>query len=319
MMTLPDFRYRQLIVHVAGGSGEILRFRNDNIVLESRGGEILAQHSCHRTFALFIIGNISITSQLLRHCSEFEFPVVLLGNTLRPIASIRCIGNGNTNLRKMQYCCPLERQLDISKMLIGQKISNQLKLLKALPCESTDSIRLLLTIDVNNASSTKELMGMEGTASRIFFSTYFKNFNWLGREPRKKADIFNLLLDIGYSSLFHFISALLSLYGFDLFCGVHHGFFHQRMSLVCDLMEPFRCIIDKQLRKSHNLGQIHKSDFFCADGHWNIEKNQISKYLKLFLNAIISEKEAMFTYCQSYYRWFGNGKRLEDFPVYQIA
>ena len=38
MMSLPDFRYKQVIVHVAGGSGERLRFLADNIVLEDKEG-----------------------------------------------------------------------------------------------------------------------------------------------------------------------------------------------------------------------------------------------------------------------------------------
>lgn len=34
MMSFPDFQYKQVIVHVAGGSGERLRFLADNVVIE---------------------------------------------------------------------------------------------------------------------------------------------------------------------------------------------------------------------------------------------------------------------------------------------
>ena len=91
---------------------------------------------------------------------------------------------------------------------------------------------------------------------------YFRKLKWERRMPRCKNDIPNLLLDIGYTYLFNFIESLLSIYGFDLYCGVHHTFFYQRKSLVCDLVEPFRCIIDQRIRKAYTLKQVNEDDFF---------------------------------------------------------
>ena len=322
MMSLPDFRYKQIIVHVAGGSGERLRFRADNIVLEDREGTVLVQHSCHRIFALFIIGEVSLTSVLVRQCSAFGFPIVLLGRNMRPIATIHCGAEGNTLLRMRQYRAGEEWNLTIAKELIRQKIENQGRLVKALRHlseEDKDALRVLSSIRVDDARSTKELMGLEGTASRIFFASYFRPLGWKRREPRCKPDIPNLLLDIGYTYLFQFVAALLSLYGFDLYCGVHHRFFYQRMSLVCDIVEPFRCIIDRRLRKAHNLGQIDEKDFFFADDQWSLKWKNQTRYVQLFFRDILAEKEAMFVFCQRYYRWFVRGKPLSEFPKYRIG
>ena len=55
-------------------------------------------------------------------------------------------------------------------------------------------------------------------------------------------------MDIGYTYLFNFIDALLRLYGFDTYLGFYHKEFYQRKSLVCDVVEPFRCIIDKNTK-----------------------------------------------------------------------
>lgn len=322
MMSLPDFRYKQIIVHVAGGSGERLRFRADNIVLEDRKGTILVQHSCHRIFALFIIGEVSLTSVLVRQCSAFGFPIVLLGRNMRPIANIHCGAEGNTLLRMKQYRADENRNHAIAKELIRQKIENQARLVKSLRYlseEDKTALRALSSIRVDDARSTKELMGLEGTASRIFFSSYFRPLGWKRREPRCKSNIPNLLLDIGYTYLFQFVAALLSLYGFDLYCGVHHRFFYQRMSLVCDIVEPFRCIIDRRLRKAHNLGQINEKDFFFANGQWNLEWKNQTRYVQLFFRDILAEKEAMFLFCQRYYRWFARGRPLSEFPEYRIG
>jgi CRISPR-associated protein Cas1 len=161
-------------------------------------------------------------------------------------------------------------------------------------------------------------MGLEGNASRVFFASYFSPLGWRRREPRCKRDVYNVLLDIGYTLLFQFIEAMLSLYGFDLYCGVLHTFFYQRKSLVCDIVEPFRCIIDQRIRKAHNLGQIDEEDFFLHNGMYNLEWKSQSKYVRLFLKDILERKEDIFKFCQQYYRWFMKDLPVSQFPKFCI-
>lgn len=322
MMSLPDFRYKQIVVHVAGGRGERLKFRKDNIVIEDRDGNVLVQHSCHRLFALLIIGEISLTSVLIRQCVSFGFPIVLLGRNMRPVANIRCGAEGNTLLRKRQYCLPPDRQLRIAQELVRQKIANQERLIKDLRYlseEDKSALAALESFDVDVAGSVKELMGVEGAASRVFFAAYFRQLGWRRREPRCRPDICNFLLDIGYTYLFQFVAAMLSLYGFDLYCGVLHSFFYQRMSLVCDIIEPFRCIVDRRVRKAHNLGQIKEEDFFIYNGRLNLEWEHQAKYIQLFFKDILTEKENIFLFCQRYYRWFARERPMPEFPAFKIG
>lgn len=322
MMSYPDFAYKQIIVHIAGGSGERLRFRADNIILEDHEGTVLVQHSCHRIFALFIIGEVSLTSVLIRQCASFGFPIVLLGRNMRPIANIHCGAEGNTVLRMKQYNITEERCLQISQEIVRQKIANQAQLLHSLRHLAEDdrsALASLAALNVNSAKSTQELLGIEGTASRLFFSAYFRPMGWQRREPRCKLDIYNLLLDIGYTYLFQFIAALLSLYGFDLYCGIYHRFFYQRMSLVCDIVEPFRCIIDRRLRKAYNLGQINVKDFSQRNRQWSLDWKNQDHYVKLFFKDILEEKENLFRFCQYFYRWFVRDCPMEAFPIYHIG
>ena len=58
------------------------------------------------------------------------------------------------------------------------------------------------------------------------------------------------------------LSEDIELFGFDTYVGVLHREFFHRKSLVCDLVEPFRPIIDSSLIKALNLGQIHEDDFY---------------------------------------------------------
>ena len=317
MTSLPDFRNGQVVVHVSGGSGERLRFRNDNLVVEDKGGKILLQRPCRRIFALLAIGETSVTSVLAEKSGKFGFPIILLGRNMRPLGSFRNQADGNVLLRKAQYGISPERSLGIAKRLVGTKIRNQAALLgsaRYVPESSREAISALRSLDVEGAPDPDALRGIEGTASRIFFGEHFRNLGWVRREPRKRPDPCNLLLDIGYSYLFNFVSALLSLYGFDLYCGVFHTFFHRRMSLVCDIVEPFRCVVDRRVRKMHTLGQISKGDFFRNGDRTELSRNACGKYARLFLGDILARKDDMFLFCRDYYRWFVRERPFSEFP-----
>ena len=320
MMSWPDFSYKQIIVHLTGGSGERIRYRADNILIEDADGKILLQHSCHKLFALFIIGDTTLTSVAIRKAISFAFPIILMNANMKFVTAINCAAEGNTVLRKKQYTNPME--LEISKCIVKQKINNQIGLLEMLRYKSkedSDAIHSLKNINTDSAKEAQELLGMEGFASRTFFAVYFRTLNWTRREPRCKHDINNLLLDIGYTYIFNFIDSMLSLYGFDKYYGVYHTCFYQRKSLVCDLVEPFRCIVDRRLRKAHGLRQINEDDFFYKDNQYHLAYDKQAKYTSLFLKDILEQKEKIFHYCQQYYRWFMQNKPIEDFPVFDIS
>ena len=282
---------------------------------------MLLQHTCHRLFALFVIGEMSMTTVLLKNAVKYGFPVILMGYNFRVVARINCAAEGNTLLRRKQYSCD-GWKLDIAKHLIRQKIVNQMGLLKSmrrLSAEDREALDFLKFVNVDATLDFRELMGIEGNASRVFFSAYFRPLGWVRREPRCRRDVYNLLLDIGYTFLFQFVESMLSLYGFDLYCGVLHTFFYQRKSLVCDIVEPFRCIIDRRIRKAYNLGQIDEEDFFFKNGMYNLEWKKQEKYTRLFVKDILEYKEEIFKFCQGYYRWFMRDGEGIAFPIFRIA
>jgi len=319
MMSLPDFNYKQTIFYFTGQK-DMLKFRADNIVIVDEDNKVKQQHSCHRVFALFIVGNISITSVVLEKAKKFGFPVILMSRNFKVNTVFNNSADGNFLLRKKQYSG--ERKFYTAQQLVRQKIDNQISLLRNIryrSAEDNESIKKLRQITPDNASEVQELLGMEGSASKIFFPAYFRQLNWKRREPRTKRDINNLLLDIGYTYIFNFIEAMTAIYGFDIYCGVYHTFFYQRKSLICDMVEPFRCIIDQRLRKAHNLNQIDSDDFFVKNSQYMLKYKSQSKYTKLFMKDILEHKKEIFLYIQSYYRWFIKDKPQDQFPVFTIA
>jgi CRISPR-associated protein Cas1 len=135
--------------------------------------------------------------------------------------------------------------------------------------------------------------------------------------PRAKPDVLNILMDIGYTFLFNFIDALLRLYGFDTYKGIYHQLFFQRKSLACDLVEPFRCLIDKQILKSYHLRQIDKKDFIVKEGQVFLSYDKQQKYLQIFSECIMKDKEDVFKYIRDFYYFILNGGK--KYPFFKLC
>ena len=262
MLSFPDFDKKRIVV-VFTIDGQKFAIKNDNLVVKDAEDKVILQDTCYRILSLWIVGNCSITSVLLKKSKNRGFPIFHLSSNFRIIGNWNSATEGNFLLRYKQY---QHSNKAIAKYLVTNKITNQLALLKQI--RKKDELDKLAIEQLESYlpkiqafTEWKEVLGIEGIASKVFFAAYFKDLDWKGRQPRAKMNALNVLMDIGYTFLFYWIENMLSLYGFDLYKGVYHQNFYQRKSLVCDLIEPFRCIIDKQLRKAYHLGQIKEEDF----------------------------------------------------------
>lgn len=315
MLSAPDFKQKQIIVALLS-RGDRLRFKNDNIIIEDEKG-IKHQSSCYRLFALFIVGHTTITTGLLQRARKFGFSIVLLTHGLSPYGSWMSKAEGNVVLRKKQYNFT---GTALAQHLIANKIYQQIKGLTKKRNKPDDLIQTIQSLQEyqsrfpNPNLDLYDILGIEGIASRVYFKQMFNEMEWKGRKPRAKQDITNLLLDIGYTQLFNFMEALLNLYGFDVYQGVYHQVFYQRKSLVCDLVEPFRPLIDHRIRKSFKLGQIHEEDFQFINGQYRLFGKNSKPYIAFLLEALLKRKDDIFLYVQSYYRAFMQEKPIEDFP-----
>lgn len=318
MLSAPDFEQKKIIVAMLS-HGERMSFKNDNIIITSKDG-IRHQSSCYRLFALFIVGHITVTSGLLQRAKKFGFSITLMTHGLIPYGSWLAKAEGNVLLRRKQYAY---NKMDIAQHVIQNKIDQQICALNKRRNKSSElkeGIASLKSYRKRLRSSDlelQEILGLEGIASRVYFAHMFDDMNWKGRKPRVKHDITNLLLDIGYTQLFHLMDAMLNLYGFDTYQGVYHQTFYQRKSLVCDLVEPFRSIIDLQVRKAFKLGQVHEDDFSFVNGQYRIFGEKAKPYIALLLKSLLEHKQEMFLYVQSYYRAFMKDADIEQFPVFQ--
>lgn len=315
MLSLPDFKEKQ-ILFVSAKDAEIdkIKFINDNICL-SKNGKIENRISCHKIFSLFLIGDCSITSVLIRKCQDYGVSVFLLKNNFLNYAHLLSQADGNYLLREKQYAMSGAQELEAAKKLVANKISNQTYLLEEANQKEAAVFLEGIKSKIGAAQNGKDLLGLEGSAGKFFFQSYFKALGWKRRIPRAKTDIPNYLMDIGYTILFNFTEAMLGIYGFDAYRGFYHKLFFQRKSLACDLMEPFRCLIDKQILKSHNLGQINAADFKVSKGVYSLGFEEQKKYAGIFAEAIMSRKEEIFCYVRDYYYYVINSANFTEFKI----
>lgn len=317
MLSWPDFEEKQ-IIFIEPGEIKNLKIKNGNLAIVD-DGKILNQISLTKIFVVLIEGNATFTSVLIQKLLKNNAIIILLKNNFSPYCVIGSEAEGNTILRKKQYVG--ENNFKQSKWIVNNKIQNQILLIKKIRKKSKKQINAIKFLKnelkkIEIIKNLKELLGLEGNCSKVFFQSYFEKFNWHGRKPRTKFDEMNCLFDIGYTFLFNFIDAHLRIFGFDIYRGFYHTDFYQRKSLACDLMEPFRCIIDYALYRSLALKKFDIKDFEVVNNEYHIKKGCSKKYIQMFLQEIMLNKEGIFKFLQSYYRnIMRNG---DDLPIFLI-
>lgn len=221
-------------------------------------------------------------------------------------------------LVRRQYLTKIDKE--IAQNIVKNKIINQKKVMIYLR-KSKEEVELIeksllkLEEPIRDLST---LLGIEGTAAKIYFNRIFDKSYWNGRQPRVKADITNLLLDIGYTILFNYIDAIVSIYGFDTYKGNLHQEFYNRKSLICDLVEPFRIIIDLKIRKMYNLKQISKDNFLLQKGRYTVKYKSDINYGLYFAKEINNYSICIFQYIKNYYRWFMTSEDIVKMPMAKV-
>lgn len=290
------------------------------LLKDSKTGKTLTKFPFQKLLALFIIGHATITTPLIEKCRKNNVYIAVMKPNLRPVFCYSNNAEANYLLRERQYLFDKD-DISIGKKLVHNKISNQVQLLKftrkkdKLTLNSINSCSQALDI-LSEVKSLKDLMGLEGYAAKLFFNAYFQDLEWVQRQPRMKCDEINVTLDIGYTILFNFIETFVRMFGFDIYRGVFHRDWFKRKSLICDLIEPFRCIIDRQVRKSFNLEQFNKQQFKLIKDEYVLNYDACGNYYNIFYKALIEYKTDIFKYIQAYYRFFMNNNN--PFPVFNI-
>jgi CRISPR-associated protein Cas1 len=164
----------------------------------------------------------------------------------------------------------------VASDIVATKIRNQRTLLQRNhvepPPAALDQLRRLAA-SAAKAGSLETLLGVEGTAARVYFE-HFKGmlkaedekgapaFDFEHRNRRPPRDPINALLSLAYSLLARDLTIVSHAVGFDPYLGFYHQPRFGRPALALDLMEGFRPLIaDSAVLTAVNTRMVTRSDF----------------------------------------------------------
>lgn len=326
MFTHKDIQYRTIFV-INCIKGRNLRVRNGELLLEedieeSDKTKTLTKLPFQKILALFVIGNITITTPLIEKCHRYGVALIVVKPSFRPVFFWANSAEANYILHQRQYSLPQE-DISIAKVIVRNKIMNQIAALRSTRRKDNITLEALKTMEISQSFITNicdynSLMGIEGAAAKVYFKAFYQDQEWHQRRPRTKCDALNATLDIGYTMLFNFVECFLRMFGFDLYVGVYHRMWFKRKSLVCDIMEPMRPIIDKAARTAWNKKQFSSKDFSIQKGEYILKRERNGEYCHVFFDAMIPYKTEVFKYVQSYYRCFMGCKSVIHYPIFEL-
>ena len=184
-------------------------------------------------------------------------------------------------------------------------------------CNNCKNLNFAFRVECNRCQLPKDSNEKKDVVEKHKEKTENQEQKWYKRAPRTRWDILNFLLDIWYTFLYNFVEANLCLYGFDVYKWVFHKLFYERKSLVCDLVEPFRCIIDHKIKNMSSLSQVNEQDFKFRNWEYQIEWEKQKPYIQYFLSEILKYKLEIFKYIKDYYRRMMDPDRV--FPIFNMT
>ena len=255
-------------------AGSSARKAGPRIVVE-KNSEVLGRLPVRSIDGVVVGRNAQVSTQTIFELMELRIPIFYIDGRGKIIGHfINEKLSATRLLRQLEIFRDLERQLELSREIIAEKISNQRDLLKRYEKtvgaekldqstkklkQAADKLAALQTLD--------ELRGAEGLASKIYFATFAElldqnRWKWKERSQHPARDPINALLNYGYAFLEREVRIAAAINGMDARIGFFHSNDGRKDSLIFDLMELFRQpVIDRFILSLLNKKMIQPEHF----------------------------------------------------------
>ena len=194
--------------------------------------------------------SITLNTSLLEILTEKNIRVVVCDKRHQPSSEFNSYSEHSYTAGNMirQSAWKKSIKKTLWKNIIANKISNQISILVHHRISGADNMR-----DISAALTEANTNNSEARAARCYFSDLFGNdFN-----RRTVCDI-NSALNYGYSIIMSQVSRSIVSYGYHPALGIEHHSESNSYNLSCDIMEPFRPIVD-------DFVYIHSGEEFTLD------------------------------------------------------
>lgn len=230
---------------------------------------------------------VSISTYLLKELSDSKINIIFCDEKHNPFGELSSYYSSHNTSKKIQKQINWlkENKDKIWQNIIKNKIINQALMMKKI---NSNKYELLLSYieDVLSADKTNR----EGHAAKVYFNELFgKDF------VRNESDNINAALNYGYAILLSTINKEVISNGYLTQMGIHHKNEFNEFNLSCDLMEPFRIVIDnfvyynqeKELNTEFKLDivNIFNSRYTYENKKYTL-KDIIKLYVKNTLEAL---------------------------------
>lgn len=265
---------------VIGVSHERLEVRRD--------GKVEASYRLLDVSQVCVFGNATVSSQAVRELMRRDIPVLWFSYGGWFSGMAEGLPGKNVDLRMAQYRASADKQLGIARRMISGKIRNSRTLLRRNARGGTgQALEQLksLAVQALEAASPEQLLGIEGTAARLYFGAFpamigdtvtvdISGFSENGRTRRPPKDPINAVLSFCYSLLVKDLTVALYGNGFDPYLGVLHRPRFGRPALALDLAEEFRPLVAESVAlQVFNNGEVGPRDFKIRAGGCMLESS----------------------------------------------
>lgn len=247
----------------------------------TRKADVLADLRLIDAAQVCLFGNVQISTQALTDLWARGVPVLWFsyGGWLRGWATGE--PSRYVELRRRQVAAHAQGGNAIARALIMGKIKNTRTLLRRnarTEVGATVDALARLAVQASRARRFDELLGIEGTAARLYFASFtamiatdhyafVSDFDINGRARRPPPDVLNCLLGYCYALLVKDVVAVCLGVGLDPFLGVMHRPRFGRPALALDLAEEFRPLLaESTVINLINNGEVRPAHFVRRAG-----------------------------------------------------
>lgn len=284
----------------------------------TKQGERLASVRVIDVSQVCIYGNVQLSSQVLRELFARDIPVCWFsyGGWFSGIAW--GLPGRNVELRQRQTIVGAQGGLEIARRVVNGKILNSRTLLRRNSRDRSDAVLAQLKRLADQAlevTSTGSLLGIEGTAARLYFGAFptmlreearlpGSPFSFEGRNRRPPTDPVNCLLGYVYGLLTKELTATAFTIGFDPYQGFYHRPRFGRPALALDLAEEFRPLIAESVVVNLiNNGEVAVGDFLVRAGGVTLTQSGRKAVLVAYERRMATQlRHPLFGYRASYRR-----------------
>ena len=255
-------------------AGSFLRLERGALQLErpGQGPQVIDLDSVNE---LILVGRVDVTGAVVRRCLRVGVPIVLLDGIGRYLGRLVGPTRRHAALRIAQVQAALDpaRAVELVRVIVRTKIQNQRSLLlrRQRTVQEPDVARALARMrqldgELDGAATVDVIRGYEGAAAAAYFGVFgllLRNptFSFEGRNRRPPRDPVNAMLSFGYTVLGSLLESEIEAVGLDPAVGFLHLPAYGRPSLMLDLLEELRPVVDRLTLKLVNLGQLTPGDF----------------------------------------------------------